>query len=53
MKKSSKIYRTIKGVKFFHYTSDPSKFDESKKEAKESKIKYRIVNGEFLLEYKP
>lgn len=50
MKKSVLIYRTIKGVKFTHMTSDPSLFDECKKEAKKAGLKYRIVKGEFLVQ---
>lgn len=52
MKQSINIYRTINGVRFEQMTSNPSLFEELKKECKVEGKKFRIVKGEFLKEIK-
>lgn len=51
-KKSYKMYRNIDGTNFIHWTSDPSYFEDSKKECKKNKLKFRIINKELFVENK-
>ena len=51
-KQSYKMYRNIKGVRFIQWTSDPSYFEQSKKEARKNNLKFRIINNEFFVENK-
>lgn len=52
MKASKNIYRNLNGYRFIHVTSNPSEFDNLKKECKKEGIKFRIINGDFLKQSK-
>lgn len=51
MKYSINQYRNIKGVRYECYTSDPSKFENCKKECKEKRLKYRIIDNQFYRQH--
>jgi len=48
LKKSSKMYRNINGVRYEHYTSDLLEFAQAKIACKKKSVKFRIINGEFF-----
>ena len=52
VKSSSDQYRNIKGVHYICYTSNPSIFEEVKKESKEKGLKTKIIKGELYVEKK-
>lgn len=52
LKQSINQYRVIKGIRYEMYTSNPGEFAESKKWAKSLKLKYRIIDDQFYIEYR-